>query len=167
MATILPDPLFYTTLDRLLLEDENLILQRLYDRDAALLSDLTTIQGTREDLLDEFARVDDLEKRWGALNKVRDNILASFYQDISGAGVTDFDDNVEFFVNLIQQLKQNLGKVEELTSQIIRYAELRQELDPVVQRIVQLEDLDKIIKTKVDYIYGKWDVNPSDDILSL
>jgi hypothetical protein len=37
----------------------------------------------------------------------------------------------------------------------------------VADHLKKLEDLDLLIQEKLNYVYGKWDVNPEDDILSL
>lgn len=167
MPTTLPTPRFFEATDRLVLEDENEILERLYERDEALLLDLLTIQTVRDELLGEFSRLDDLNERWRYLNRVIDNILAAFFRDIQGNGVQDFQDNVDFFMQLVQDLKRSIAAAEELSAEIIRYDDIQTALLPVDQRIAQLENLDLLIQDKLNFIYGKWDINPEDDILSV
>ena len=164
MAT-LSTPLWYTALTRLKASDENTILQRLYDRDEELLTDLQAIQALREDLLDQFQRLDNLEGLFQGLNQTIDMIIRAFFEDLDGDD--DYTNNTTFFVELIQNLSTNIDALHLLSSQIIRYEELKEQFLPYGERFDQLDDLDTLIKNKLDYIYGKWDVNPNDDILAI
>ena len=164
-AVTLPEPLFYTALSLLSLDDEDEILQRLFDRDEALLVALQEIQGTREDLFAQFGRVSNLESVLDGLSRQIDAIIASFYLDIDENG--NVADNYEFFQRLIQDLVKGLKDLDRLTAQIIRFEEIKALVLPIQARLGQLEDLDTLIETKLDFIYGKWDVNPDDDIFSV
>lgn len=165
MPTVLPAALFLTTLSHLELSDENTILQRLYDRDEALLTDLLILQQTRDDFTDQFQRLADLEGRFNDLNQTIDNIIRTFYQDLDGDG--DPLNNVTYFVNLIADLQATIGHAEALSADIIRFDDIQALLAPVGAKLAQLDDLDELIRTKLSYIYGKWDINPADDILSV
>jgi len=161
----LPAPTFYTALSLLDLSDEDDILQRLFDRDEALLTALTEIQATREDLFVQFGRVSNLESLLDGLSRQIDAIIAAFFLDIDENGVVA--DNYAFFQRLIQDLVKGLEDLDRLTAQIIRFEEIKALLIPIRGRLGQLEDLDTLIGTKLDYLYGKWDVNPNDDIFSV
>lgn len=166
-ATNMPPPIWVSALMRLFAADENQILQRLYERDECLLQDLQALQLTRDDLLQQFVRLDDVESRWRALNEIINQIVRSFYLDLNGDGTAEWDGDVDFFVRLIRDLKASLGACEELTAGIIRYRDIQDLLRPEVQRLNQLEDLDRLIREKLRYIYARWDVDPQDDILSV
>jgi len=166
-ASNLPLPLWVSSLMRLVAADENQILQRLYERDECLLQDLQALQATRDDLLQQFVRLDDVEARWRALNEIINQIVRSFYLDLNGDGATDWDGDVDYFVRLIADLKASITSCEELTAGIIRYNDIQDLLRPEVQRLNQVEDLDRLIREKLRYIYARWDVDPSDDILSV
>lgn len=165
MSITLSTPLYYDALSKLLLDDENPILNRLYDRDEELLEALTGVQETREDLYVQFGRVGALEALLESISRQIDAIIASFYLDIDENG--NVADNYDFFAQLIADLKAGLVDLDRLTSSIIRFNDIRALLGPIQERISQIEDLDNLVKEKLDYIYGKWDVNPEDDIISV
>lgn len=152
---------------RLFAADENQILQRLYERDEVLLQDLQALQATRDDLLQQFVRLDDVEARWRALNEIINQIVRSFYLDLNEDGTSEWDGDVDFFVRLIRDLKASIGACEELTAGIIRYKDIQDLLRPEVARLNQVEDLDRLIREKLRYIYARWDIDPTDDILSV
>lgn len=164
MALALLPALLYTT-QQLESSDENAILQRLYDRDGQLLTALLEIQGTREDLLAQFARLDGIESRVQALNNIIDTIIASFYGDIDENG--NVADNLAFFTQLIKDLKDNINSINAVSADIVRYSDVEAKVTPIAERLARLEDLDRLIQAKTDFIYGKWDVNASDDIFSV
>lgn len=166
MPITLPSPLWISSVMRLRASDENPILQRLYERDEALLNELQAVANTREDLFQQFGRLDDLEKRWKTLNEIINKIVATFYTDLNEDGVADWDGDVEFFRKLIRDLKDALSFVDQLSTQIIRYQDIQDLLLPEVERINQIEDLDRLVRYKLAFIYNRWDVDPQDDILS-
>lgn len=165
MPVTLPDPLFYSGLTQLQDEEENVILQRLYDRDAALLAAFTTLNDIREDLLAQFARFDDIEARIRSLGNIINAIIAAFYQNIDGNGIVS--DNYAFFNQLIADLKLNLNAINAVTGGIINFLGVQNAVSPVAEHLARLQGLDNLIKDKLEYIYGKWDVDPADDVLSL
>lgn len=165
MPATLPSPLFYTALTQLKDVDENVILQRLYDRDQTLLTELLALQNIREDLFYQFGRLDGIDIRIKSLNAIINSIITSFYLDIDGNGIVP--DNYLFFQQLIADLKQNINAINSVTGGIVNWLGVQGAVQPVADRLKQLEDLDLLIKEKVNYIYGKWDVNVADDILSL
>lgn len=165
MPTTIPDPILYTSLTQLQAEDENVILQRLYDRDQALLNGLLALMTIRADLFVQFERVDVVEARIRSLNAVINAIISSFYLDIDGNGVVP--DNYDFFMKLIQDLKSNINSINAVVGGIVNFLNIQALVGPLGERLAQLEDLDILIKEKLNYIYGKWDINPNDDILSL
>lgn len=167
MPVTLPPPLWVTPVIRLQASDENQILQRLYERDELLRQELLILGGVREDLFQQFGRLDDVERRWRRLNQTINQIVATFYADINEDGATDWDGSVDFFMRLIRDLKSALTSVEELTEQIIRWQDIRSLLTPEVVRINQIADLDRLVRLKLQYIYGRWDVDDQDDILSV
>ncbi len=162
-VTLLP-PLFYTGLTLLQDSDENVILDRLVARDEALLAALNGLQVIREDLLGQFARLDDVENRISGLNNILNAIIGSFYLDIDQNGVVG--DNYAFFIQLIDDLQQNINAINAVTGGIINFLGIKEQLLPVTEEIAKLNQLDTLIKTKLDYIYGKWDIDIADDILS-
>jgi hypothetical protein len=164
MAT-LPVPLFYDGTTLLLDADENVILQRLYDRDQVLYTELVALQNIREDLFAQFDRLGDVEARINSINAILNTIITSFYLDIDENGAVP--DNLAFFQNLIADLRRNINAINAVAGGIVNFLGIQQALAPVAERVDQLDDIDRLIKTKLDYIYGKWDVDPSDDILSL
>lgn len=167
MPVTLPPPLWVSSVIRLLAADENQILERLFQRDEALLQGLQTIAATREDLFQQFNRLDDVERRWQELNRLINQIVSTFYVDLNEDGVTDWFGDVEYFRKLIADLKNALTFVGELTSQIIRFRDIQELLNPEITRLNQIEDLDRLIRYKLAYIYGRWDIDPQDDILSV
>jgi len=165
MATTIPDPILYTALTQLQSEDENVILQRLYDRDQALLNGLLALNSIRADLFAQFDRVDVIEARIRSMNAVINAIITSFYLDIDGNG--SVPDNYAFFSTLIQDLRSNINSINAVVGGIINFMNVQALVGPLATRLSVLEDLDILIKEKLAYIYGKWDINPSDDILSM
>lgn len=165
MTVTLPVPLFYTGITQLLDDDENVLLQRLYDRDQTLYVALVELQTIREDLFAQFLRLDDVEGRVRGLNNILNAIISSFYLDIDQNGIVG--DNYAFFVQLIADLKTNINSINAVTGGIINYLSIQAQISPVAERVAKLEDLDSLIEDKLNYIYGKWDVNPNDDILSI
>jgi hypothetical protein len=164
MAT-LPVPLFYNGTTLLLDADENVILQRLYDRDQALYAELVALQNIREDLFAQFDRLGDVEGRINSINAILNTIITSFYLDIDENGFVP--DNLTFFQDLIADLRRNINAINAVTGGIVNFLGIQEALAPVAEHVDQLDDLDRLVKTKLDFIYGKWDVDPSDDILSL
>lgn len=165
MAVVLPAPIFYTALTELQDTDENVILQRLIDRDETLLAALNTLVAVREDLLLQFARFDDIEGRLRSLNNQINAIIAGFYLDIDGNGIVG--DNYAFFKQLIADLKANINSINSVTGGIINFVNVQAAVQPVADHLARIQDLDDLIQTKLDYIYGKWDVNPADDLISV
>ena len=165
MATTLPSPILYTALTQLQAEEENVILQRLFDRDQTLLTALLALTSIRTDLFAQFDRVDVVEQRIRSLNSVINSIITSFYLDIDGNGIVP--DNYAFFTQLIQDLRSNINSINSLVGGIVNFLNIQALVGPLSERIAQLEDLDILIKEKLNYIYGKWDIDPADDILSL
>lgn len=164
MSITLPVPILYT-IQQLLADDENVILQRLFDRDQALLDALTTLQNTREDLLVQFGRLDDLTIRIRALNSIIDTIIKSFYLQINPDGIVP--DNLTFFKQLIKDLASNINSINMVTAQIVRYQDVQAAIIPVATTLDRLDQLDGLIQAKLAYVFGKWDINPLDDIFSL
>jgi hypothetical protein len=70
-------------------------------------------------------------------------------------------------MKLIQDLKSNINSINSVVGGIVNYLNIQALVGPLGERLSQLEDLDILIKEKLNYIYGKWDINPNDDILSL
>lgn len=165
MAITLPAPLFYNGTTLLSDVDENVILQRLYDRDQALYTELVSLQNIREDLFAQFDRLGDVENRVNSINAILNTIITSFYLDIDENGFVP--DNFAFFQNLIADLRRNINSVNAVAGGIVNFLGIQQALQPVADHIDRLDDLDRLVKTKLDYVYGKWDIDPSDDILSL
>lgn len=165
MPLTLPTPILYDGLTQLLDLDENVILQRLYDRDQALYVALVELQGIREDLFTQFQRLDDVEGRVRGINNILNAIISSFYLDIDQNGIVG--DNYAFFIQLISDLKANINAINAVTGGIVNFLGIQQQIQPVADHVARLQDLDTLIQTKLDYIYGKWDVDPADDILSI
>jgi hypothetical protein len=163
MPVTLPAEILYTT-QQLLADDENVILQRLYDRDAALLTGLNGLVAIREDLVAQFERLPDLEARWQSLSQVIDTIIRSFYGDIDGNG--NVTDNLAFFHQLITDLRENINSINSVTAGIVRYEDVQDAVIPVITKLDQIADVDILIQSKLDHIYGKWDIDPADDIFS-
>jgi hypothetical protein len=163
MPVTLPATILYTT-EQLLAEDENVILQRLYDRDAALLTALNDLVGIREDLVAQFERLPDLEARWQSLSRIIDTIIRSFYGDIDADG--NVPDNLDFFHQLIADLRDNVNSINSVTAGIVRYDDVEAAVIPVVTKLDQIADVDRLIQSKLDFIYGKWDIDPADDIFA-
>lgn len=165
MPVTLPAPILYTALTQLQDEDENVILQRLYDRDETLLAAFESLQEIREDLLAQFARFDDIEARIRSLGNVINAIIAAFYQDIDGNGIVP--DNYAFFNQLIADLKSNINAINAVTGGIVNFLGVQEAVSPVAEHLARLQGLDTLIKEKLEYIYSKWDIDPDDDVLSL
>jgi len=123
------------------------------------------LQGIREDIFTQFARLDDVEGQLGNLNSILNTIIVSFYQDINPNGV--IPDNYAYFIQLIADLQANINSINAVSGGIINFLGIQQQLTPLAVHVSQLDDLDSLIQTKLDYIYGKWDVDPNDDILSV
>lgn len=167
MPVTLPPPIWVTSVIRLLASDENQILERLFQRDEVLLQGLQQIAATREDLFQQFARMDDVERRWQDLNRIINQIVATFYVDLNDDGVADWFGDVEYFRKLIADLKDALSFADGLTAEIIRFRDIQELLNPEIERINQIADLDRLVRYKLAYIYGRWDIDPEDDILSV
>jgi hypothetical protein len=165
MPTSLPSPILYDSLTQLEASDENVILQRLFDRDQTLLVALTELQAIEEDLFYQFGRMDGIDARIKSLNSIINTIINSFYLDIDGNGLVP--DNFLYFQQLISDLKRNINAINAVSGGIINWLGVQKAVQPVADRLKQLEDLDLLIHEKLNYIYGKWDVNTEDDILSL
>ena len=165
MPVVLPAPIFYTALTQLKDVDENVILQRLYDRDQELLNGLVALNSVREDLFYQFNRLDGIEFRLKSLNSIINTIINSFYLDIDENGLVP--DNLDYFRELIADLKRNINAINSITGEIVNFLGVQKAVQPVADHLKKLEDLDILIREKVNYIYGKWDVNIADDILSL
>jgi hypothetical protein len=163
MPVVLPLPIYYDSLAKLDADDENVILAALYARDQALFTALTTILQTNEDLYTQFNLVGDLTSRIIALNQTINGILAAFNINL-GLGGTPTD-QYQGFAQLIADLKANLGYAETLSATIIRLSDIQAAIVPVNVAIAQLDDLDSLIQIKLDYIYGKFNVDVNDDIL--
>lgn len=163
MPVTIPPPIYYDAVSKLEAMDENVILAALFARDEALLAALNVIVTTREDLFTQFNRVEDLTARIAKLNQQVDGILNAFLIDLDGNA--NPVDNYAFFAQLIADLKANLGFAETLSAQIIRFSDIQAKLAPVNAKLDQLADLDALIKVKTDYVYGKFSVDPSDDVL--
>jgi hypothetical protein len=165
MPVTLPSPILYSALTQLQDADENVILQRLYDRDEALLNELNILLGTREDLVSQFNRFDDIEARMRSISNIINAIIAGFYQDIDQNGIVP--DNYAFFKQLILDLKANINAINGVTGGIINYLNVQATVQPVADHLARLESLDSLIQNKLNYIYGKWDVDPADDLLAV
>lgn len=165
MATTLPPALLYTALTQLQADDENVILQRLHDRDQTLLTALLALTSIKSDLFAQFDRVDTIEQRLRSMNSVINSIITSFYLDIDQNGIVT--DNYDFFMKLIADLKRNINSINAVVGGIVNFLNIQALVGPLSDRLAVLEDLDILIKEKLAYIYGKWDINPDDDILSL
>jgi hypothetical protein len=165
MTTTLSPPILFTALTQLQSEDENVILQRLYDRDQELLTGLLELMTIRADLFAQFGRVDTVEQRLRSMNSVINAIINSFYLDIDENGIVP--DNYDFFLTLIADLKRNINSINAVVGGIVNFLNVQSLVGPLADRLAVLEDLDILIREKLNYIYGKWDVNPADDILSL
>lgn len=163
MAVTLPAPILYSALTQLQDADENVILQRLYDRDVALLNALSILQGTRADLIGQFARFDDIEARMRTLGNIINAIIAGFYLDIDKNGIVA--DNYGFFKQLISDLKANINSINTVSGGIINFLGVQEAVQPVADHLARLERLDSLIQDKLAYIYGKWDVDPADDLI--
>lgn len=165
MAVTLPPQILYSALTQLQDTDENVILQRLYDRDVTLLNALSVLQNTREDLIAQFNRFDDIEGRLRAINNQINAIIAGFYLDIDQNGVVA--DNYAFFKQLILDLKANINAINEVSGGIINFLGIQAAVQPVADHLDKIDSIDGLIQTKLDYIYGKWDVDPADDLLAV
>jgi hypothetical protein len=165
MPVTLPAPILYSALTQLQDEDENVILQRLYDRDETLLAAFNALNEIREDLIAQFARFDDIEARIRSLGNIINSIIAAFYQDIDDNGIVP--DNYAFFNQLISDLKLNLNAINAVTGGIINFLGVQTAVTPVSEHLARLQGLDNLIKDKLNYIYSKWDIDPNDDLLSL
>lgn len=165
MALTLPVQILYDALTQLQDVDENVILQRLYDRDVALLNALSVLQDTREDLIAQFARFDDIEARMRSISNIINAIIAGFYLDIDQNGIVG--DNYAFFKQLILDLKSNINAINSVSGGIINFLNVQAAVQPVADHQARLEALDSLIRTKLDYIYGKWDVDPADDLIAV
>lgn len=163
MPVTLPPPIYYDALAKLEAEDENVILAALYARDQALYNALVTILQTNQDLYTQFNLVQDLTSRIIGLNQTINGILAAFNINL-GLGGTPTDQYAGF-AQLIAELKANIGYAETLSAGIIQLANIQAALVPVTTVLNQLDDLDLLIQVKLDYIYGKFNVDPADDIL--
>ena len=75
MATTLPSPILYDALTQLESTDENVILQRLYDRDQTLFVALTGLQAIESDLFYQFGRMDGIDARIKSLNSIINTII--------------------------------------------------------------------------------------------
>jgi hypothetical protein len=165
MAVTLPLPILYSALTQLQDADENVILQRLYDRDEALLNALSVLLNTREDLILQFARFDDIEARLRSISNQINAIIAGFYLNIDQNGIVA--DNYAFFKQLILDLKANINAINEVSGGIINFLGVQEAVQPVADHQAKLESLDSLIQTKLDFIYGKWDVDPADDLIAV
>jgi len=165
MALTLSPQILYTALTQLQDVDENVILQRLYDRDEELLNALSVLQNTREDLIAQFARFDDIENRIGSINNIINAIIAGFYEDIDGNGIVP--DNYAFFKQLILDLQANINAINDVSGGIINFLKVQETVQPVADHLARLQSLNTLIQTKVDYIYGKWDIDPADDLIAV
>jgi hypothetical protein len=165
MAVTLPAPILYSALTQLQDTDENVILQRLYDRDVALLNALSVIQGTQADLTLQFARFDDIEARMRAINNQINAIIAGFYLNIDGNGIVS--DNYAFFKQLILDLKANINAINSVSGGIVNFLGVQEAVQPVADHLARLDRLDSLIQDKLAYIYGKWDVDPADDLIAV
>lgn len=165
MTTTLASPILYDALTQLESTDENVILQRLYDRDQTLFVALTGLQAIENDLFYQFGRMDGIDARIKSLNSIINTIINSFYLDIDGNGIVP--DNFLYFQQLISDLKRNINAINSVSGGIINWLGIQKAVQPVADHLKKLEDLDLLIQEKLNYVYGKWDVNPEDDILSL
>ena len=165
MAVTLPAPILYSALTQLQDTDENVILQRRYDRDETLLNALTVIQGVENDLTLQFARFDDIEARMRSISNQINAIIAGFYLDIDQNGIVS--DNYAFFKQLILDLKQNINAINDVSGGIINFLGVQAAVQPVADHLARLDGLDSLIKNKLDYIYGKWDIDPADDLIAV
>ena len=165
MAVTLPAPILYSALTQLQDTDENVILQRLYDRDVALLNALSVIQGTQADLTLQFARFDDIEARMRVINNQINAIIAGFYLNIDGNGIVG--DNYAFFKQLILDLKANINAINSVSGGIVNFLGVQEAVQPVADHLARLDRLDSLIQDKLAYIYGKWDVDPADDLIAV
>jgi nitrogen regulatory protein PII-like uncharacterized protein len=165
MAVTLPAPILYSALTQLQDTDENVILQRLYDRDEALLNALSVLQGTQADLTLQFARFDDIEARMRSINNIINAIIAGFYLDIDQNGIVG--DNYAFFKQLISDLKSNINAINTVSGGIINFLGVQEAVQPVADHLARLDRLDSLIQDKLNYIYGKWDVDPADDLIAV
>ncbi len=164
MGVDLPTAILFDAATQLELGDENPILERLAARDEALLAAILVLQKTREDLFAQFGRVAGVESQLESINRQIDAIISAFLLDIDGDG--NPLNNFEFFVELIKDLEQALVDLDRLSAQIIRFDDIKALLIPIAEKIEQIEDTDRLIVTKLDHIYGKWNINPLDDIFA-
>lgn len=165
MIVTLPVALLYTAATQLELDDENPILERLAERDDALLQAVLVLQQTREDLFSQFGRVSGVESQLESINNQIDAIITAFLLDIDEDG--NPTNNFEFFEELIKDLQQALVDLDRLSAEIIRFDDIKALLIPVEAKIEQIEDVDRLIQTKLDHIYGKWNINVEDDIFAV
>jgi hypothetical protein len=165
MAVTLPLPILYSALTQLQDTDENVILQRLYDRDETLLNALSVLLNTKEDLVAQFARFGDIENRLRSISNQINAIIAGFYLDIDQNGVVG--DNYTFFKRLITDLKSNINAINDVSGGIINFLGVQAAVQPVADHQARIESLDSLIQTKLDFIYGKWDVDPADDLIAV